>query len=257
MSVDSLPLWVFFIGTILIVMASIEAGYRLGRSAHRHSEDEKESPISGVSGAILGLTAFMLVFTFGIVADRYDARKALVREDANAIRTSYARADFVPEPDRTESKHLLKKFLDLRLTLAGDPQHAETWLAETAQIQRRLWNVAVANAEKDMNSDVAALYIESLNDLAAMTATRTAVGLQARVPIGLWLVLCGLTVLGMVSIGYHTGIAGSKRTKATLNLALAFALVIIVIAALDRPITSGPVTQQPLVDLQGSLATER
>ena len=81
--------------------------------------------------------------------------------------------------------------------------------------------------------------------------------LQARIPIGLWSVLCGLTILGMISIGYHTGIAGSKRSKATLNLALAFALVIIVIAALDRPVASGPVTQQPLVDLQSFLATEK
>ena len=86
MSVDTVPIWVFFVGTILVVMASIEAGYRLGR--HRRSEDEKEAPISGVSGAILGLTAFILAFTFGIVAERYDARKALVRDDANAIRTT-------------------------------------------------------------------------------------------------------------------------------------------------------------------------
>ena len=70
------------------VVIAIEAGYRLGHAAHRRSEDEKESPVSAIPAAILGLLAFMLAFTFGIVSDRYDARKALVREEANAIRTA-------------------------------------------------------------------------------------------------------------------------------------------------------------------------
>lgn len=101
MSLDSLPIWAFFLGTILIVMTSIDVGYRLGTVTRRKSEDEKESSVSGVSGAILGLTAFMLAFTFGMVAERYDARKGLVREDANALRTTYLRAAFLPEPGTT------------------------------------------------------------------------------------------------------------------------------------------------------------
>jgi hypothetical protein len=55
----------------------------------------------------------------------------------------------------------------------------------------------------------------------------------------------------MIGVGYQTGIAGSKRTWATLILVLAFSLVIALIAELDRP-QSGliQVTQQPLEDLQ-------
>ena len=51
-------------------------------------------------GAVLGLAAFMLAFAFGAVSSRFDARKELVRDDANAIRTAWARADFLPEADR-------------------------------------------------------------------------------------------------------------------------------------------------------------
>ena len=53
-------------------------------------------------------------------------------------------------------------------------------LAETQQLQDRLWSMAVANARKDMDSDVAALYIEALNDVTRVNALRVAVGLQAR-----------------------------------------------------------------------------
>ena len=49
MSLDSIPIWIIFTGTVLVVIISIEAGYRLGKIAHRRSEEEKESPVSGVS----------------------------------------------------------------------------------------------------------------------------------------------------------------------------------------------------------------
>jgi len=255
MSIDSIPIWVVFVATSLIVLASIFAGFRLGLSAHRRSEEEKEAPISGVSGAVLALTAFMLVFTFSLVAERYDARKALVREEANAIRTTYLRADFMPEPDRAETKALLGTYTRLRLEFvrANNIKYLGELQIETDRIQRRLWNMAVSNAERDMNSDVAALYIESLNNVFEIHASRVAIGLQLRIPIRVWVVLYGITILGMMSIGYHAGIAGSKWSQATLILALSFALMTTMIASLDRPGRSH-VTQQPLVDVQGFIA---
>ena len=84
---------------------------------------------------------------------------------------------------------------------------------------------------------------------------RVAVGIQARVPNEIWLVLYFITILGMMGVGYHTGIAGSKRSLARPILALSFALVFALIASLDRP-DSGvlEVSQQPLIDLRESMA---
>ncbi|UNK49815.1 hypothetical protein MNR01_01905 [Lysobacter sp. S4-A87] len=259
MNVDSVPIWLFFFGTIAMIMASVEAGYRLGRASHRRSADEKEAPASGVAGAILGLTAFMLAFTFGIAAERYDSRKALVRDDANALRLTYLRSDFLQEADRGETRELLRKYLDLRLAFASggsvEPGKVRVMLAQSDQIQRRLWDIAVANGKRDLNSDVAALYVESLSDVFATHASRVAIGLQMRIPKGVWLVLSGLIVFGTMSIGYHAGVSGSRRAKASVILALSFAMVITVIASLDRPDGYVRVTQQPLMDLRSFLAT--
>ena len=79
MRFDSIPIWAIFAATFVVVMVAIEAGYRLGRAAHRRSEEVKESPVSAIAGAILGLAAFMLAFTFGIVWELRGARKELVR----------------------------------------------------------------------------------------------------------------------------------------------------------------------------------
>src|SRR3990172_9475043 len=181
MNMDAIPIWAFFAGSIILVMVSIEAGFLLGHAVHRRTEDEKESPVSAMAGAILGLAAFLLAFTFGIVSERYDAKKGLVRNEANAIRTAYLRSEFLPEPDRAEAKGLLREYLDARVAFAqsGDfePEHVNELLPDADRIQGRLWDMAVANARKDMNSDVAALYIESLNEVNEVHALRVAVGL--------------------------------------------------------------------------------
>lgn len=72
--------------------------------------------------------------------------------------------------------------------------------------------------------------------------------------MGIWFALYSLTILGMVSMGYHAGIAGSKRSKATWIVAISFGMVIALIASLDRPGGFVRVTQQPLIDVQQFIA---
>jgi Protein of unknown function (DUF4239) len=250
---DSIPTSIVFVATVILVVVSIEAGYRLGRNARRRSEDEKESPVSAISGTILGLLAFILAFTFGIVSARYDARKELVRDEASAIRTAYSRSEFLPEPDRAVAAGLLREYVDHRVAAVRAEHLAKipALLVESDRIQRELWDMAVVNARKDMNSDVAALYVEALNEVTNLHWMRVAIGVQMRIPLAMWLILYALVVLGMMGVGYQTAIAGSRRTSAVLILALSFSLVMALIGELDRP-QSGmiTVTQQPLEDLQ-------
>jgi len=253
MSIEAIPVWAFFVVTIVIVVVSIEVGYRLGCFARQRSTDEKESPISVMSQSILGLAAFMLAFTFGIVANRFEVRKELVREEANAIQTASLRADFLSESDRAETQGLMRRYVNERVALyqSQDTQRVESFLAEAQRSHGRLWEIAVANARKDLNSHVAALYIDSLNTVFDIHSLRVAQGLQVRIPTGIWLMLLALMVLGTVGVGYQTGIAGSKRSMARLVLAVSFALVISLIADLDRPGGGSiRVTHQPLIDLQ-------
>jgi len=257
MHVEWLRIIAFFLGTVAVVMVFHEVGYRLGLSAHRASAEEKEAAISGVAGTVLGLGAFLLAFVFSTVSERYQDRKALVRDDANAIRVAWVRADFLPEPDRAQSKKLLRQYLDQRLAFARDGDvetQLGTVLASGEDIDRRLWKIAVDNARKDMNSDVAALYIDSLNDIASVHTNRLA-KVRARVPAIIWIALVGLTILGMVCMGYQTGLAESKRSRATSIVAISFAMIIALVAALDRP-EMAQASQAPLEDLQAYMAKD-
>ena len=252
---EAIPIWALFIGLAVVLVAAVELGYRMGHRSHRRSAEEMESPVSAIAGSILGLLAFMLAFTFGIVANRYDSKKALMREEANAIGTAWLRADLLPAGDRAEAKELLREYLETRLAFVQSKKlQADKLafvLAETARIQNRLWGMAIAAAPPGpMDPEMAALYLDALNSVFVLGALRKAEGLQARIPESIWFVLSVLMILGMMAVGYQTGVSGSRRSRARVMLAFAFALVIALIIELDRP-DSGiiRVSQQPQIDL--------
>jgi hypothetical protein len=249
MEIKNMPIILLLLTTFLLVVISIEIGYRIGAAIRKKREVESESTVSSISGYILALLAFMIAFTFGIVTDRYQARKELVREEANLIRTTWMRSDFLPDTDRVEAKKLIREYAQMRFTAAqtNDIKLMNEAVAKGTHIRQTLWDMAVIHARKDMNSDVAALYIESLNDVANINASRVVVGLHTRIPAGIWNILLILTLFAMISVGYQTAITGSRRSLAKFIMALSFSLVIVMIEALDRPRTNLiPVSQFPM-----------
>ena len=252
MAIDILPAWVLFFASVGVVLLSAEIGFRVGRAVRGKTEDERESPASSISGVILGLLSFMLAFTFGIVSDRFDSKKTLVREEANAIRTTFHRADFLQEPDRGKTKVLLQEYVDQRIAVGQsyDAQFAYKAMGNARRMQQQLWDIAIANGRINMDSDLGTLYVESVNEISDLHAMRVALELQTRIPTAIWAVLVSLLILGMIGLGYHTAMADSRRSRVAPILAVAFSLVIALIAALDNPRNSlVPVSQQPLIDV--------
>src|SRR5271165_5160231 len=115
---DAVPLWGLFGATVVIVLLSIEGGYWLGWYRRRRSEEEKEGPVGAIVAATLGLLAFVLAFTFGLAASRFDARRQIVVEDANAIGTTYLRAGLLPNGRGVKIRKLLREYVDARLEAA-------------------------------------------------------------------------------------------------------------------------------------------
>ena len=98
---DFLPLWAFFLAVLLFVFGAVEGGYRLGRYRRNRAENEKDAPVGSMAGATLGLLAFMLAFTFGLAASRFDVRRQVLLDEANHTGEARARAQGVaiqPEP---------------------------------------------------------------------------------------------------------------------------------------------------------------
>lgn len=251
---DIFPLWGVFALTIALVLISMEFGFRIGKKRIRSEEDAKNSSTGSIVGAVLGLLAFMLAFTFGMSSQRYDTRRQLLRDEANAVHTAYLRAGFLSEPRRTEIRSLLREYVEVRL--AGVRQ-SETALAieKSEEIHNQLWARSVAEGEKNPGSIVVGLYIHTLNDLIDLHALRVQAGLRSRIPPVIILVLYFVAVLAMASVGYLAGLAGRRTRFITWALVLSFSSVMFLIIDLDRPHEGIlKVNQQMMLDLRKKLA---
>jgi hypothetical protein len=241
-----IPLGAVFPVSLLLVLLSVALGFWIG-TQHRTIP---ETPIGSVVGAMLGLLAFMLAFTFGMSASRFEARRQLLLDDVNAIQTAVRRSELLPEPQRSESRALLRRYVDLRVEVARDPSRIRAAVVETDALQQRLWSGAIALARQDTHSDIGALYAESLNALMNAHTSRTTVALLHQIPETIWYVLILLTMMCMVAVGFQFGISGRASIVVILWLAVAFSAVVTLIAHLDRPIDSAlRVSQQPMLDL--------
>jgi hypothetical protein len=249
---DALPLWGVFVAILIVVLLSVECGYRLGRYRRNRHEQEKETPVGTMVGATLGLLAFILAFTFGLAAARFDTRRQVLLDEANAIGTTYLRAGMLPER-REEIRALLRNYVDTRLEAVRSGNIAEG-MRQSENIQNDVWTHAIAVGEKNPNSIVVGLFVQSLNDMIDLHAKRVQASLRSRIPGAIWIGLFAVAALSLATMGYHAGMVGTRRSLAILAVALTFSVVIELIADLDRP-QEGilKVSQHALLDLQRSM----
>ncbi|XZE33372.1 hypothetical protein SH501x_004154 [Pirellulaceae bacterium SH501] len=252
---DRIPLWLLFPLIFFGSLVMLEAGYRIGKWRHLRVRGEKESPVAAMSASVLGLLAFMLAFAFGMASGRFDDRRLTVLQEANSIGTTYLRAQLLPEPHKSEIEQRLIRYTELRAKKLT-PDTIESAIKESLAIQNEIWTRAVAVAKADTDSITTGLFIESLNESIDLHSKRVFVGLYSRVPVMIWGALLLLVVLGVVSLGYHAGIAGTKRSLEMLILAFAFTIVLYLIFDLDRSHEGLlQISQRAMVDLYTSMQT--
>ena len=164
MSFDSVPIWAVLLATIGLVFLSIETGVRLGKRRLLRGGGKLE--VSGAMiGATMALLAFMLAFTFNGAAGRHDARKTLVIEEANAIEMTWLRAGFLAEPNRADSRGLLRDYVDLRVKAAGGQVDLMEAVLRSEALHDKMWAVALEVGQKNASSITAGLFIQSLNQV--------------------------------------------------------------------------------------------
>ena len=88
------------LGLILfgIVLGSTLLGSFVGHRLRGHADTLRE-PFGVVQAALLGLVALILAFGLTMAVGRYDSRRAAVVADANAIGTTYLRAQTLRAAD--------------------------------------------------------------------------------------------------------------------------------------------------------------
>ena len=245
-------LWLIIAG---VVLGFVAAGYLGGRVLREHAETLRE-PVGIVQGALLALVGLILAFGLTLAIGRYDDRRAAVVDDANAIGTTYLRAQTLAEPVRSRSLRLLREYTDASLRLSHAVPTTAGFRRAVRQedvLQRRLWGLAGDALRASPRDSAPRLYVETLNHMIDQQTVRVAV-LNNRIPSAVLALEVLGTAIAFGLLGLYTSMHGRGATTAVLAGVLV-TMLLLVLFDLDRP-TRGliRVPDTPLVALRASMA---
>ncbi len=167
--------WLGFV-LFVIVFGATAVGLFVGRRLRHRSEALRE-PLAVLQAALLGVVGLILAFGLALAVGRYEGRRAAVVDDANAIGTTYLRAQTLAEPMRSQSLDLLKQYTDASLALSGavpTSPDAVAAVAVESRIQRDLWRLAGQALVGAPTDSAPRLYVDSLNAMIDMQTVRVA-----------------------------------------------------------------------------------
>ena len=242
-----------------LLLASF-AGYALRRLERRLASPRQEEPEhsqeSYLVGGMIGLMALLLAFSFSIALGRFDERRHLVTQEANAIGTAYLRSQLLDEPHRSRLSGLLVDYTDNRIKLATiGPTQMDSQLAINDRLLTEIWAAVVASRESAVAHGITTPLLMTFNEVIDLDTERK-ISRTVRMPNEVLELLFAFLVLTAAVLGYVL-----EERRGRIGAAMLFVLLslyVSVIADLNRP-TSGSIleSQEPMRMLQSSLKAQQ
>jgi hypothetical protein len=221
------------IGVFTGMLLSLIIGQRLGRREMDVGTDSGRIQLTAVEAAIFGLMGLMIAFTFSGAAQRYELRRQLVVDEANAIGTSYLRIDLLPAARQAALRHKYRQYLESRIAIY-QPGMNTSHEAIANKLQQEIWAGTVA-ALAEAPPQATIIIVPALNEMIDVT-TRRSIAALTHTPK---LIMAMLLTLGLVCSLLAGYVIGSSHTRHAGFHWLAFAfmmtITIYVIYDLDYP----------------------
>src|SRR6516162_9436807 len=230
----------FFVmgGLIAAMLVSIEFGYRTGLRRRARSPESTRTLSPAVRASVFGLMGLLIAFTFAGAGVRFDNRRMLIAEEANAIEKAYLRIDLLPPESQPQLRDDFRAYIRGRLDVTRnlpnfDRKGLNTDLKRLSILQHKIWEESVS-ATKGIAPATQTLVLSGLNEMMDVAGLRT-VGFISHLP---FLVLALLTVtafLGCFLIGYSTSVSGARDWLSDIIFAVVISTAIYVILDYEYP----------------------
>jgi hypothetical protein len=224
---------VFFAGGLFLGMLGMqEAGRRIGE---RRLAQNPEGPrgVGPVEGALFGLLGLLVAFTFSGAASRFDARRLLITEEANAIGTAWLRIDILPAGAQPQLRDLYRRYLDSRLETyrkLPDLAAAEAELARSIALQGEIWKASIAALREPGPQPGSLTVVPALNQMFDVVTKRMNAA-RMHPPVIIYLMLAVLALIAALLAGF--GMAGGKARSWLHVIGFAAVVSITVYVILD------------------------
>jgi hypothetical protein len=251
MTILDLPHLLFFL-LFVSSFGVLEAGYRIAKRTKVNADESHHEQIMGLRDSVLMLLSLLVGFTFAMAGSRFDQRRQLLIDEANAIGTTSLRARTLPEPQQSVVSQLLRQYTDARVDFSRtelDSSHMQAAIQRSKELQNGLWEQIEALSRQD-RTPVLVSFVQSLNETIDLSEKRLAAR-ENRIPAIIWTLIAVIALLASFTTGYGL----SKRSWfPAVMMPLMFAAAVALIADLDSP-TQGSIRtgQNSMLRLQQDL----
>ena len=118
----------FFVGSLIL----LNLGRGLGTRRLAREGSAAMVGLNAVEGAVFALVGLLLAFAISGALQRFDERKQLILQEANAISSAYDRLDLLESEARLKLKKKLKEYLKARMDLYRMPIEFALWTGSEA-----------------------------------------------------------------------------------------------------------------------------
>ncbi|HVS45126.1 MAG TPA: hypothetical protein VMS32_00465, partial [Verrucomicrobiae bacterium] len=229
--------FVFLIVLLPLTLVALALGYGLTIRYGKPQDGHAETAFGLGQRAIFGLIALILAFSFSFAAQRFQARHDLVVNEAEAISTTYLRADFLPAAQRSRFRRSLIAYDKTRLETYADVSNA---LAEGratdrgTALQTQLWAIASGAARGDPRNPFYNALTSSMNETIDVSEQQAA-ALDNHIPSAIIGLVLFSIIAGAALLGVTLGRAKSPDVILAIFFCLLFNATVFTIVDLDHP----------------------
>jgi hypothetical protein len=230
---------VFFVTSLVL----LNYGRHLGLRYLHQNHGANLGGLTTIEGAVFALVGLLVAFTVSGALQRFDERRQLVIQEANAIATAYDRLGLL-ESEAPTVQSALKDYVGARIELYRMPHDfsfwtgAEVWSHEQqAKIIKRksnVWSAAVAVCPPANFRAACALGLTALN--SAFEAARTRAGAAEKHPPQIiYVVLFGLGLGSSLLAGFSMAAAKTRSWMHMITFAASLTITLYLITELEFP----------------------
>lgn len=220
-----------FLGTIVF----FEVGRYFGIKAL--NPDRKGEGTGAVEAALFALLGLLIAFTFSGAAARFDDRRVLITQEANAIGSAYQMIEVLPAESRAPIRAKFRDYVESRLNTFRDVTNEAAVTEEmkrTEQLQAEIWQLSVQAANVSNMPPIAGMILPAINEMSDLTTTRQ-MATKMHPPTIIFVLLVALIFASSILAGFGTAQAKTRSLLHLVTFAAMMGLTVYVILDIEYP----------------------
>ncbi|WPU63204.1 bestrophin-like domain [Peredibacter starrii] len=206
-----------------------------------------------ITTSSFAMLSLILGFTYSMAVSRFELRRKLVIDEANAISSTYLRGKII-HVDAAKYKQLYRRYLDLRIESYDsydNPERMAEIKKETGLIQKEIFTDFEVITLKNRGA-LESAYLYAMTDMFDSEFERS-IALDVNLPPSIYMIILMIAIVTIGMLNYDRGYSQKESHWAMTLFIIVFAVIVCFIHDLDHPHTGAvQISQEALLMLRNS-----